>query len=163
MPLLMRVIHFVRLPLVLLLIWAVLRFMMGPVFNQPYAPRGNAAVSMAAVTLISGLIYGAMSYRVGRFSWLGTALVGAVIGLFAQLLIFLATLISLAADLNTYFVHWDALNLPEGQRAVMGPAMMSRALGLLFGPLNGAVIALIGRAVFSKLAPRCDESGGRVP
>jgi hypothetical protein len=153
----MRVIHFVRLPLVLLLIWAVLRFLMGPVFNVPYAPRGNAAFSMAAVTVISGLIYGAISYRVGRFSWLGTALVGAVIGLFAQVLIFLATLVSLSADLNTYFVHWDSLNIPEGARPEMGKVMTSRAIGLLFGPLNGAVIALIGRAVFSKLAPRCDE------
>ena len=159
---LMRVINFVRLPLVLLLIWAALRFVIG-LRGVPYAPRGNAMFSIAAVTLISCLIYGAMSYRVGRFSWLGTALVGAVIGFFAQLLIFLATFVSLSADLNTYFVHWDALNIPEGTRPTTSQAMTSRAFGLLFGPLNGAVIALIGRAVFSKLAPRCDESGERVP
>ena len=152
-----RVLRYVRLPLVLILIWAALRFMMQPVFNVSYEPRGNAAFSIAAVTVISCIIYGAMSYRVGRFSWLGTALVGAVIGLFAQLLIFTATLVSLAADLNTYYVHWDALNLPEGTRAEMGPAMTSRAVGLLFGPLSGAITALIGRAVFGKLAPRCDE------
>ena len=151
-----RVLRYVRLPLVLLVIWATLRFIIG-LRGVPYAPRGNAMFSVAAVTIIGCIIYGAMSYRVGRFSWLGTALVGAVIGFFAQLLIFTATLASLAASLDTYYVHWDALNLPEGQRAEMGPAMTARAFGLLFGPLNGAVIALVGRAVFSKLAPRCDD------
>ena len=152
-----RVLRYVRLPLVLLLIWAALRFMMQPVFNIPYEPRGNAALSVAAVTIISGLIYGAMSNRVGRFNWLGTILVGAVIGFFAQLLIFTATLVSFAAGIDTYFTHWDALNLPRDTKAQMGPAMTARAFGLLFGPLNGAVIALIGRAVFGKLAPRCEE------
>jgi len=155
-----RVLRFVRLPLVLLLVWAALRFIVG-LRGVPYTPRGNAMFSVVAMTIISCIIYGAMSYRVGRFSWLGTALVGAVIGFFAQLLIFTATLVSLAADLNTYYVHWDALNLPEGTRAAMGPAMTARAGGLLFGPIMGGVVALIGRAVFGKLAPNCDEPSGR--
>jgi hypothetical protein len=152
-----RVLRYVRLPLVLLVIWAALRFMMQPVFNAPYEPRGNAAFSIAAVTLISSLIYGAMSNRVGRFSWLGTVLVGAVIGLFAQLLIFTATLVSFAAGIETYFTHWDALNLERGARAEMGPAMTGRAGGLLAGPIFAIIAALIGRAVFGKLAPRCDD------
>ncbi len=152
----LRVLRFVRLPLVLLLIWATLRFIIG-LRGVPYAPRGNAMFSIAAVTILSCIIYGAMSYRVERFSWLGTVLVGAVIGFFAQLLIFTATLVSLAADLDTYFVHWDALNIPEGTRAEMGTAMTGRAGGLLFGLISGAIVALIGRAVFGKLAPRCDE------
>ena len=152
-----RVLRFVRLPLVLLLIWAALRFMMQPVFKAPYEPRGNAAFSVVGLTLISCIIYGAMSYRVGRFSWLGTALVGAVLGFFAQLLIFTATLVSLTAGIETYFTHWDALNLPENTKAEMGPAMTARAGGLFFGTVFAAIVALIGRAVFSKLAPRCDE------
>jgi hypothetical protein len=152
-----RVLRYVRLPLVLLLIWAALRFMMQPVFNAPYEPRGNAAFSIAAVTIISCLIYGAMSNRVGRFNWLGTILVGAVIGLFAQVLIFIATLVSFAAGIDTYFTHWDALNLPRDARAQMGPALTSRAGGLLAGPIFAIIAALIGRLVFGKLAPRCEE------
>lgn len=151
-----RVLRFVRLPLVLLAVWALLRFLMQPVFNAPYEPRGNAAFSVVAVTIISCLIYGAMSYRVGRFSWLGTALVGATIGFFAQLLIFTATLVSLTAGIDTYFTHWDALNLERGARAETGAAMAARAGGLVVGTLMAAVVALIGRAVFSKLAPRYD-------
>ena len=153
----LRVLRYVRLPLVLLVIWAALRFMMQPVFKAPYEPRGNAAFSIAAVTIISCLIYGAMSYRVGRFSWLGTVLVGVVIGLSAQLLIFTATLVSFVAGIETYFTHWDALNLERGARAEMGPAMTGRAGGLIAGPIFATIAALIGRAVFGKLAPRCEE------
>lgn len=158
---LMRVIRFVRLPLVLILIWAVLRFLMGPVFNQPYAPRGNAAFSVVAVTLISCLIYGAMSGRVGGFGWLGAFLVGVVLGLFAQALIFTATLVSIAGGIDTYFIHYDALNIEPGTPVVMGSAMTARAFGLVIGTLFAGVFALIGRAVFSALAPRCGEAGER--
>jgi len=155
---LMRILRFVRLPLVLLVIWTVLRFLNGPVFNNPYAPRGNAMFSIASVTVISALIYGAMSNRVGNFSWLGTVLIGLVLGLFSQILIFTATLISYLANLNTYFTHWDALNAPEGTIVPMATAMTGRAFGILVGPIGVIVIALIGRAVFGKLAPRCKDA-----
>ncbi len=153
-----RVLRFVRLPLLLILIWAVLRFLMQPVFGAPYAPRGNAAFSVVGLTLVSCLYFGAMSGRVARLSWLGAFPVGVVIGLFAQILIFTATLVSYAAGIETYFIHWDALNVPEGTSVPMGKAMISRASGLFFGSLFAGVFALIGRAVFGKLAPRCDEN-----
>jgi hypothetical protein len=160
---LQRVLRFVRLPLLLILIWAVLRFMMQPVFGAPYAPRGNAAFSVVGLTLISCLYFGAMSGRVARLGWLGAFLVGVVLGLFAQILIFTATLVSIAAGIDTYFIHWDALNIPEGTTATMGQALAARAGGLFFGSLFSGVFALIGRAVFSALAPRCDEPGGQLP
>lgn len=151
-----RVLRFVRLPLVLLLLWALLRFIIG-LRGVPYAPRGNAMFSVLGLAIISCLYFGAMSRRVGGFNWVGTILVGAVIGLWTQILIFTATLISLAADLNTYFVHWDALNIPEGTHATMAQAMTTRAVGLVIGTILGIIVALIGRAVFSALAPRCDD------
>lgn len=157
-----RVLRFVRLPLVLILIWAVARFSVG-LAGVPYAPRGNAMFSVVGLTFISALYYGAMSHRVGGFGWLGTFLCGVVIGFWSQVLIFAATLVSLAAGLNTYFVHWDALNVPEGTTATMGQAMAGRAGGLFFGSLISGVVALIGRAVFSALAPRCGEPGERMP
>jgi hypothetical protein len=160
----LRVLRFVRLPLVLLVIWTVLRFLLGPVFHVPYAPRGNAMISILGLTIISALIYGAMSHHVGRFNWVGTILIGVVLGLFSQILIFLATLISYAADLDTYFRHWDALNIPEGTTAPMAKALATRAGGFIAGPILGTIFALIGRAVFGKLAPRTDEAGdARLP
>ena len=128
---LLRVLRYVRLPLVLIVIWTVLRFINGPVFGTPYAPRGNAMFS--------------------------------ILGLFSQVLIFLATLISYAADLDTYFRHWDALNIPEGTTATMSQALITRASGLLFGPIMVMVMALIGRAVFGALSPRCDDADARLP
>jgi len=158
---LMRVLRFVRLPLVLLVIWTVLRFLLGPVFGVPYAPRGNAMVSVFGLTLISALIYGAMSNRIGNFSWLGTLLIGLVLGLFSQILIFTATLVSYLANVNTsYFRHWDALNAPEGTVVPMATAMTGRAVGILVGPILIIVMALVGRAVFGALAPRRDDAGG---
>ena len=154
----LRVLRFVRLPLVLIAIWTVLRFLNGPVFGTPYTPRGNAMFSVVAVTIICALIYGAMSNRIGNFSWLGTVLIGLVLGLWSQILIFTATLVSYLANVNTYFTHWDALNVPEGTVVPMTQAMTARAGGVLFGPIMIIIVTLIGRAVFSALAPRCHDA-----
>jgi hypothetical protein len=151
------VVRFVRLPMLLLVIWAVARFSLG-LAGVPYAPRGNAMFSVLGLTIISCLYYGALSKRIGGFDWKGTLLIAITIGLFGQILIFLATLISYLGGLNTYFVHWDALNVPEGTVLPMGKAMMSRLLGLIFGTILTPVIsAFVGRAL-SGLAP---SPGGR--
>lgn len=155
-----RVLRFVRLPLVLLVVWAVLRFLLGVVFHVPYAPRGNAMISVLGMMIISSLYYGAMSGKVGGFGWLGTVLVGLVIGLWAQILIFTATVVSFAAHLNdSYFLHWDALNIKPEQVAgvTMGQILAIRGPALVVGAILGLIVALIGRAVFSALAPRCGE------
>lgn len=146
-----RILRFVRLPLLLILIYVIGRFTLG-LIGMPYAPRGNAVFSVMAVTLISSFYWGALSGRVGGFSWLGAALIGATLGLFSQLLIFSATVLSYALNLQTYFVHWDALNVPEGTVVPMKQALMARAGGILFGPITGGIIALIGRAL-GALAP----------
>lgn len=149
---LIEVLRFVRLPLVLLFIWAIARFSLG-LAGVPYAPRGNAMFSIIGLSFISSIIFGALSNRVGGFGWLGTALVGLMIGFSGQVLIFSLTLISYLAGLNTYFVHWDALNVPEGTVAPMAQAMTARAGGLVAGSLTMMVVALIGR-LLSFLAPR---------
>ncbi|HET7293787.1 MAG TPA: hypothetical protein VFM88_15285 [Vicinamibacteria bacterium] len=147
-----RVLRFVRLPLLLLTIYAVARFLLGA-NGVPYAPRGNAMFSIVGLTFISSFYFGALSRRVGGFGWGGTALVGGSIGLFAQVLIFVATWLSYAAGIETsYFRHWDALNVPEGTIVPMAAAMQARAGGLVIGPLIAIVPALIGRAL-SALAP----------
>jgi hypothetical protein len=151
-----RVLRFVRLPLVLLLIWAALRLFVG-LRGVPYAPRGNAMFSVVGLTIISCIYFGAMSRRVGGFNWLGTILVGFVIGLWAQILVIAATLFSLSSGRETYYTHWDALNLPEGAHATMSQAMTIRAGGLVANVIIAMLAALIGRAVFSALAPKCND------
>lgn len=147
-----RVLRFVRLPLLLLLIYAVARFALGA-RGFPYAPRGNAMFSIVGLTFVSSFYFGALSRRSGGFGWGGTALVGYGIGLWAQILIFVATWLSYAAGIETsYFRHWDALNVPEGTVVPMATALQARAGGLLVGPVIAIVPALIGRAL-SALAP----------
>jgi hypothetical protein len=146
-----RVMQFVRLPFLLLMVYTIARFSLGPL-GVPYAPRGNAMFSILGLTLISSVYFGALSGKVGGFRLVGAALVGVFIGFFAEILIFAATLLSYVAHLNTYFIHWDALNVPEGTVVPMGRALAARAGGLLAGPILGLFCALIGRAL-SPLAP----------
>lgn len=163
------VLHFVRLPLLLVTIWATVRFILG-VAGVPYVPRGNAMFSVYSVTLISCLYFGALSAKIGGFKWSGTILTGVTIGVYAQILILLATLISYAGNLNTYFVHWDALNInpaklsppvlmadalmhPEQVTMPMSKAMITRLTGILFNGISAGIFAVIGRAL-SGLAPK---------
>jgi hypothetical protein len=147
-----RVLRFVRLPLLLLLIFAVARFALGAK-GFPYAPRGNAMFSIVGLTFVSSFYFGALSRRVGGFGWGGTVLTGYSLGLFAQILIFVATWLSYSAGIETsYFRHWDALNVPEGTVVPMATALQTRAGALLIGPVIAIVPALIGRAL-SALAP----------
>ena len=147
-----RVVRYVRLPLLMLTIYAVARFLLG-VNGVPYAPRGNAMFSIVGLTFISCVYFGAMSRRIGGFGWGGTALVGVVLGLWGQVLIFLATWLSFAMGIETsYFRHWDALNVPEGTVVSMGAALQARAAGLVIGSLIPVVPALIGR-LLGALAP----------
>ena len=147
-----RVLRFVRLPLLLLLIWAIARFTLGAK-GVPYAPRGNAMFSIVGLNIISSIYFGALSRRLGGFGWGGTALVGYSLGLWAQILIFVATWLSFAANIETsYFRHWDALNVAEGTVVPMAAAMRTRLAAVLVGPVIAIVPALIGRAL-SALAP----------
>ena len=147
-----RVLRFVRLPLLLLLIFAVARFALGA-NGVPYAPRGNAMFSIVGLSFVSAFYWGALSRKIGGFGWGGTALVGLLIGLWSQILIFTATWISYAAGIETsYFRHWDALNVPPDTVVPMGQAMATRAGALLVGPIFAMVPACIGR-LLSFLAP----------
>jgi len=148
-----RVLNFVKLPFVLITLYAALRFIIG-VSGVPYAPRGNAMFSVVGVTVISCVYFGALSGRIGGFGWGGTALVGLSLGVFSQILIFLATFISYAGGFETsYFIHWDALNVTEGTTMPMGTALMTRAGGLMINSIITTVVALIGRAL-GALAPQ---------
>lgn len=147
-----RILRFVRLPLLMILLFTIGRFIIGAT-GRPYFPRGSVIFSVVTLTFISSFYWGALSGRVGGFGWLGAALTGAVLGLFSQILIFSATALSYVLDIQTsYFRHWDALNVPEGTVAPMGQALKTRAGGLLIGTIICAVIALFGR-VLGGLAP----------
>jgi hypothetical protein len=147
-----RVLRFIRLPLVLILIYAAARFALGAK-GVPYAPRGNAMFSVLGATLISSFYFGALSRKVGGFGWGGTALVGYSLGLYAQILIFFATWISYQAGIETsYYRHWDSLNVPPDTIVPMAVALKTRVGGIVVAPLIATVVGLIGR-LLGGLAP----------
>ena len=148
---LVRVFRFVRLPILLLVIFTIARFILG-VAGVPYAPRGNAMFSVVDLMLVSSFYFCALSIEVGKFSWSGTILVGIVVCLTAETLVLLATLISYLGNLNTYFIHWDALNVSPGTSVPFGNAMMARTRGLIAGPVLGIITASLER-VFLTLVP----------
>jgi hypothetical protein len=59
----MSIVRLVRLPWLLLLIWAIARFTLG-LAGVPYAPRGNAVFSIVGLTFISCIYFGALSKKV---------------------------------------------------------------------------------------------------
>ena len=147
-----RVLRFVRLPLLLLLIFAVARFALGA-NGVPYAPRGNAMFSIVVLSFVSAFYWGALSRKIGGFGWGGTALVGLLIGLWSQILIFTATWLSYQMGIETsYFRHWDALNAAPDSVVPMADALKTRAGALLIGPIMSTIPACIGR-LLSGLAP----------
>ena len=147
-----RVLRFIRLPLLLILVFAAARFVLGAK-GVPYAPRGNAVSSIVVLTFVSSFYFGAMSRKVGGLGWGGTALIGVFLGLWAQTLIFTATWVSYAAGIETsYFRHWDALNVPPDTIVPMADAMKTRAGALVVGPIFAIIPACIGR-LLSVLAP----------
>lgn len=148
-----QVLRFVRLPLMLILLFSIFRFILGPVLGVPYAPRGNSMASIVVLTLVSSLYFGAMARNVGGFGWLGTVLIGVVLGLWSQILIFLATTISIFGHIDTYFLHWDALNIPQGTTIPVTTALGRRALGIVTFPIMCAIAACLARVLFGWLAP----------
>lgn len=146
-----RVFSLLRLPFLLIIIWVIARFLLG-VAGVPYAPRGNAMFSVVGLSIISSIYFGGLAKKLAGLGWGGTILVGISIGLFAEILILIATFISYQAHLNTYYNHWDALNIPEGTTVPMAKAMATHATGLIGGSVICTIAALIGR-ILSALIP----------
>lgn len=146
------VLRYLRLPFVLLTIWALGRFVIG--FFAEFSPRTNATFSVVVMTLITSLYFGAMSKSVGGLDWKGTALAGAAIGVWAQLLIIVFTVVSMAGGFNSYFVHWDALNVEQGTEITWGLAVGARVPGLFINAIISTLEACVGRLLFAGFAPK---------
>ncbi|MFQ3580763.1 MAG: hypothetical protein SNJ67_11280 [Chloracidobacterium sp.] len=148
----LKVFKFVRLPLIVIFIVALGRFVIG-ISGVPYTPRGNSMFSIVVTMILSSFYFGALSSSFGNFRWIETALVGFIIAEFAEILIWIFTLISLMGNLhNSYFLHWDSLNLPEGSIADYR-AMIPRTVALFTAPILCIIVACVSRALFGSLAP----------
>jgi len=143
-----------RLYMLLLAIFTVGRWLQGAVLKTPY-DRGHHVFSIVILTTLSAVYYGAFCRR-WRGYRLGQAVVlGLLLGFMSQVVIFLATFVSYALDVDTYFRAPRALNVELP--IPMADAMLRRTGGLVVNSINTGIAGALGWAM-GKLLP---EDGRR--
>ena len=141
-------IRFARLPILLMVIFVIARLILGA-RGVPYE-KGTWFFSLVLLTTFSALYFGAFARRLRGYNWKQALLLGGTIALCAQVLIFVATLLSYAVGAETYFNHPTALNIIGP--ATVGQAVGSRAFGLAVNVILGCIWGLIGWSA-GKLLP----------
>jgi hypothetical protein len=139
-----------RLFLVLLVVVATGRWLMGT-FAVPYE-RGHHVFSIVILTTYACLFYGAFARRWLDYRLVQAALLGLLMGLAAQVLILLLTVLSYALGLDTYYNHPTALNAPEALPFVK--ALGVRIGGLIGNSIAAGIVAALGWALGGLLPKR---------
>ena len=126
--------------LALLAIFAIARWVMG-VRGVDYS-QGHHVFSLVTLTVFASAFYCAFLRR-----WLGFGIMRCVglamlFSFLAQAVIFVATGLSYALGLDTYFTHPTALNVEAPIGA--GEALVRRLGGLVFNTLSGGIIGALG-------------------
>jgi hypothetical protein len=116
----------------------------------PYE-RGHHVFSITAVTVMAAIFYAMFCRRWRGYRPLDALAMGAAFGLTAQMAIFVSTAVSYALGLQTYFNHPAALNATAA--VSFEQALVTRAVGLLVGPVIDAVVALVGWLLGGLLPP----------
>ena len=145
--------QFVRLPILLFVIFFVGRLALGAAMgvSKPTYDLANRLFSMVILEVHVGLLWGAVGRRYRGYGIGGsmTAVVLAVV--VSQILIFAGTAISYIAGINTLFNFGEALNQP-GATLSFAAAMASRTLTFVANCIIGAIAGAIGWA-FGSLVP----------
>jgi len=132
-----------RLYWVLLAVFAVGRWALS-LRHVPY-DRGNPVFSLIALTFLSAAIFAAFARRWRSYGLLDAAILGALFGISAQIVIFGSTLASYSLGIESYFTNPLALNATPGTTSVaMADALKTRAGALVVGPVFVAIAASIG-------------------
>jgi hypothetical protein len=132
-----------RLYFVILAIVAGGRWVMS-LQGVPYA-KGTDKLSIVVVTLLSSLFYGAFCRRWRGLKLLAAVTLGATLGLAAQIVIFISTLLSYLMGLETYFNTPVALNAVAA--VPMGAALAARAGGLVVNTILNGIAGALGWAM----------------
>jgi hypothetical protein len=141
-----------RMYLVLLALFAAARFAQGAM-GVEYA-RAHHVFSISVLTVMASVFYAAFCRRWRGFRLLQAVSLGALFGFIAQVVIFIATVLSYALGLQTFFNHPTALN--QEAAVPLSTAIGIRAPALVIFPIVNAIAAAIGWAL-GGLLPRGDE------
>lgn len=132
---------------IFLLIFAAVRLFFSAQ-GVPYENPRIAAVSLVMLTFVSAALTTALARGLAGITVKEAAKTGALIGLYAQVTIFLLTMISIGAGIQTYFNYPAAINDQLiGQPITFANALPYRIGGLITGPIGGALAGLIGWAI----------------
>ena len=135
-----------RLYFLLLGLVATGRWLMGTAFHVTYA-RGNPVFSIVTLTALAAIFYGAFCRRWRGFTPWQAAVMGLIMGLASQMVIFGLTLLSYALGLSTYFNHPIAVTGVDTAGPVpFARAVTARLSGLIGNPITAAIIGALGWA-----------------
>jgi hypothetical protein len=134
-----------RLYFILLAIFAVARFVQGAM-GVSYT-KAHHVFSIFILTVLASVFYAAFCRRWRGFRILRAMALGMTFGLIAQIVIFVATVVSYLLGLETFFNHPTALNQPSPEAVPMARALAIRGPGLIFFPILNAIAAAIGWAL----------------
>ena len=132
-----------RLYLAVLGIFAVGRWLMG-VKGVPYE-RGHHVFSIVIMTTLACFFYVAFTRRWRGYKVLRAMVLAVTMGFASQLVILLATVLSYALGMNTYFNHPTALN--ANHALPLGEALAGRLMGLLANSLMSGIVGAFGWAL----------------
>jgi len=145
--------EFVRLPIVLFVIFFVARLAFGASrgVNKETYDLANRFFSMVILQVHVALLWGAVGRRYRGYGIGGSMLAVVLAVLASQILIFIGTAISYLAGINTFFNFPEALN--QAGPVAFGTAMVSRTITLVANCVIGAIFGAIGWAL-GVLIPR---------
>jgi hypothetical protein len=132
--------HKARFAIVFLLIFLVGRLAMS-IMKVPYE-SGTRVFTLVTFSVVASILYGGFSRKLWGFRLLQGMLMGTTIGLSAQIIIFLATVISYLVGAETYFNNPIALQTTAA--VALGQAVVIRAGGLVVNVILNSIAALIG-------------------
>jgi hypothetical protein len=135
---------------VLLAIFAVARFLQGPL-GVPYG-RGHHVFSIVTLTLLSCVYYGVFVRRWRGYRLMQSIALAFLMGVISQLVILLLTVLSYALSLDTYFTSPVALNVrPLLESDLVSQASLEQPVAFQDALLN-RVQGVIGNSIFSGIA-----------
>jgi hypothetical protein len=139
-----------RLYMVLLALFTVGRWAQS-LGHVDYA-KAHHVFSIVTLTLLSSAFFAAFCRKWRGYTLLQAVMLGMLLGLLAQVVIFASTAVSYALGMHTFFNHPRALNV-ETDIAV-GDALTRRVGGLIAGPISNGIAAMLGWLMGAALPDR---------
>ncbi len=133
-----------RFYLILLALFTAGRWYAGSVAHVPYA-KVTDKLSIVILSLLSSLFYGAFCRRWQGFRVSQALMMGGVIGVCGQIVIFVSTVASYLLGLDSYFNNPVALNATAA--VAFGDAVGRRAVSFVVNTILNAIAGSLGWAM----------------